>query len=282
MIKSIELFTVVLVVTVVAQVCNSSPADSISQGTSGVVVKSACGFVISTVEGGQPRQVQSGDVLELNAMIKTGADSTADIIFLKSKTAIRLLPGTELKLSNVDAKSAGELNESDTSIKLLSGSIVGSQRKLMAPSHFDVNTPNGVAKIVGTEYIVSASGAVSVLSGSVNVIYNLPGNKGSVNSDVPAGYTFDPATGTVVPTSPVYLQNVIADINTVKENAQVFKAAGATVVVKPDQNVSPTKGSKGNNGVGNGIDPQPPGNPPINDGPGTGPGNPGNKGGPNK
>jgi len=36
---------------------------------------------------------------------------------------------------------------------------------------------------------------------------------------------------------------------------------------------------KGNNGVGNGEDPQPPGNPPINDGPGTSPGNPGNRGG---
>ena len=34
---------------------------------------------------------------------------------------------------------------------------------------------------------------------------------------------------------------------------------------------------KGNNGVGNGFDPQPPGNPRVNDGPGTGPGNPGNK-----
>ena len=34
---------------------------------------------------------------------------------------------------------------------------------------------------------------------------------------------------------------------------------------------------KGNNGVGNGVDPQPPGNPPVNDGAGTGPGNPGNK-----
>ncbi|HSD96018.1 MAG TPA: hypothetical protein VLB06_02640 [Sulfuricaulis sp.] len=33
---------------------------------------------------------------------------------------------------------------------------------------------------------------------------------------------------------------------------------------------------KGNNGVGNGLDPQPPGNPPINDGPGTLPGSPGN------
>jgi hypothetical protein len=38
---------------------------------------------------------------------------------------------------------------------------------------------------------------------------------------------------------------------------------------------------KGNNGVGNGVDPQHPGNPPVNDGPGTGPGNPGNQGGPN-
>ena len=36
-------------------------------------------------------------------------------------------------------------------------------------------------------------------------------------------------------------------------------------------------GPKGNNGIGNGPDPQPPGNPPINDGDGTGPGNPGNK-----
>ena len=39
--------------------------------------------------------------------------------------------------------------------------------------------------------------------------------------------------------------------------------------------------AKGNNGVGNGVDPQPPGNPPINDGPGTSPGNPGNRGGAN-
>jgi len=36
---------------------------------------------------------------------------------------------------------------------------------------------------------------------------------------------------------------------------------------------------KGNNGVGNGIDPPPPGNPTVNDGDGTEPGNPGNQGG---
>jgi hypothetical protein len=37
--------------------------------------------------------------------------------------------------------------------------------------------------------------------------------------------------------------------------------------------------AKGNNGVGNGLDPQPPGNPPPNDLAGTSPGNPGNQGG---
>ena len=36
---------------------------------------------------------------------------------------------------------------------------------------------------------------------------------------------------------------------------------------------------KGNNGVGNGIDPPPPGNPPLNDGYGTSPGDPGNRAG---
>jgi hypothetical protein len=38
------------------------------------------------------------------------------------------------------------------------------------------------------------------------------------------------------------------------------------------------KSGRGNNGVGNGYDPQPPGNPRVNDGPGTGPGTPGNRG----
>jgi hypothetical protein len=38
-----------------------------------------------------------------------------------------------------------------------------------------------------------------------------------------------------------------------------------------------TPSQPGDNGVGTGEDPQPPGNPPVNDGPGTGPGNPGKR-----
>ena len=48
---------------------------------------------------------------------------------------------------------------------------------------------------------------------------------------------------------------------------------------KPWTNEKPRKNkqAKGNNGVGNGLDPAPPGNPRVNDGPGARPGHPGNK-----
>lgn len=54
-----------------------------------------------------------------------------------------------------------------------------------------------------------------------------------------------------------------------------------TVAVRPSfasSGYQPITRLKGNNGVGNGYDGQPPGNPPINDGTGTAPGAPGNRG----
>jgi hypothetical protein len=53
--------------------------------------------------------------------------------------------------------------------------------------------------------------------------------------------------------------------------------SGKPAEEKPAKDSKPWKEAKGNNGVGNGVDPAPPGNPRLNDGPGTGPGNPGNK-----
>ena len=60
-----------------------------------------------------------------------------------------------------------------------------------------------------------------------------------------------------------------------KQKAEKSKAAEETEA----EYESEYERQKGNNGVGNGLDPQPPGDPPINDGPGTSPGNPGNRGG---
>jgi hypothetical protein len=228
----------------------------------------------SEVSNGQIRPVKENLVLTRGTTLKTAADATVDLILQYNGTVLRLLPGSTLKFDKLNRESGSEGTITETSLNLVSGSILGSQRKLATPSTFQVNIPGGVATIKGTEYVVRADGAVSVISGSVQVIYNLPKNGGSVKVTIPAGSSFNPATGRVVQTSPEFLDNLIADINTVRQNAKVFKAGGATVVVKPRDVLSPTKG---NNGVGNGEDGQPPGNPPVNDGPGTGPGNPGNR-----
>ncbi|TAK91116.1 MAG: hypothetical protein EPO07_19950 [Verrucomicrobia bacterium] len=260
---------------------STSSYHAFCQPTSGkILVQNVTGNASYTTDGKDWLTLQPNTLLERGATIKTGANGVTDLLLQYNGSVLRLVPNSSLNLAKLNREKAGEDTITETSLQLTAGSLVGSQRKLAAPSRLDIVIPGGVATIVGTEYVVRADGAVSVLSGSVTVNYNLPGNKGDVKVTIPAGYTFDPSTGQVVPTTPAYLQNVIADINTVRNNARVFKAGGATIVIKPEGEISPTK-PKGNNGVGNGIDPQPPGNPPINDGPGTGPGNPGNKGGAN-
>jgi len=252
-----------------------------SRDTTHVIFKAISGNVEFSTQPEQWQPLRLDSKLGSGSVIRTHEGSTLDFYLDDSKTTLRLTPNSKLAIKTLKVWQAGDQSVTDTELTILEGGIVGAQKKLMKPSHFQIATPNGVATIVGTEYLVRADGAVTVLSGSVSINYNLPGNKGSVQVDIPAGYSFNPATGTVVPTSPDYLKSIIADVNTVKNNADVYKAGGATIVIKPDQFVSPTS-SKGNNGVGNGVDPQPPGNPPVNDGPGTSPGNPGNKGGAKK
>ncbi len=242
--------------------------------TGQVLIKTVQGAATYTTPGGATLPLKENLVLSSGAVVKTSADAKVDLILQYNGTVLRLMPDSTLSFGKLNREKAGEDTITETSLNLLSGSIIGSQRKLAIPSTFQINTPGGVATIKGTEYLVRADGGVSVLSGSVQVIFNLPGNKGSIKVTVPAQYSFNPATGTVVLTATASLKPVITDVQTVRENAKVFKEGGATVVVKPQGVLSQTKG---NNGVGNGVDGQPPGNPPVNDGPGTGPGNPGNR-----
>jgi len=246
-----------------------------------VVIQDVIGPASYSV-GGTWQTLKKNMKLSQGTIIKTGADSTVDLMLPSSMTALRLTPNSSLRLDKLNMEAGYGAPITDTAVTLLTGAIAGTQRKLAAPSRFKINVAGEVATIVGTEYFVRADGAVSVTSGTVTLNYNLPGNGGSIKVTVSAGFSFDPTTGQVVPTTPDYLNDIIAHITTTSHNAEVFKIdRGATLVVKPGGHVSPFSPEHGNNGVGNGVDPQPPGNPPINDGPGTGPGNPGNRGGKN-
>jgi hypothetical protein len=209
-----------------------------------VLVKAVSGDVTGSLTNGNLKPLKAGDYLTRGTTIKTGSAATADLILEYNGSVLRMLPDSTLELSKLDKEQAPDSIITETSLNLVSGSVVGSQRKLAAPSLLKVKVPGGTATIVGTEYVVRADGAVSVLSGAVTVTYNLPGNKGSVKVTIQAGFSFDPATGQVVPTSPDYLVNIIADIDTVRKNSLSFKTGGATVVVKPEEPMSPSGASR--------------------------------------
>ncbi|HTL55848.1 MAG TPA: HYR domain-containing protein [Candidatus Limnocylindrales bacterium] len=86
-----------------------------------------------------------------------------------------------------------------------------------------------------TEYLVRVDGAVS----TVSVNYNASATSGTVKATVPAGYSFDPTTGIVVPTTSTYLQNLIADIDTVKNTRRPLKSPGESY--DKDLNLRPAK-----------------------------------------
>src|SRR5262252_839571 len=180
--------------------------------------------------------------LASGAIIKTDADSTVDLLLPASATALRLTPNSTLRLDKLNKEAAGEMTISETSVTVLAGAVAGTQRKLASPSRFQINFATGAAHIVGTEYFVRADGAVTVLSGEVSLNYNLPGNGGSVKVTVAAGFSFNPATGQVVPTTADFLKNIIAHVIAVNNAAQVFKVTGgATLVVRPEH-LSPVHG----------------------------------------
>ena len=228
---------IVLSLVIILGAGSASKSNAVTQPAE-VIIQDIVGTV-SYFAGGTWQPLTKNMKVSQGAIIKTHADSTVDLLFHSSLTALRLTPNSSLRLDKLEREPGADMWVTDTTLTLLTGSIAGTQRKLALPSRFQVNVAGGVATIVGTEYYVRADGAVTVTSGTVSLNWNLPGNGGSVKVTVSAGYTFDPATGQVVPTTAAYLQNIIAHITTTKHNAQVFKVGGGTLVVKPEEFISP-------------------------------------------
>jgi hypothetical protein len=230
------------ILTVLSALSLSTPRAVAEIKSAPVSIKSVKGQAHCSTDGLEWVALKNGMALDHGAVIKTGPDGAVDFVLDYSSTVLRLLPDSEMALVKLSRKAAGEFVITDTTLKLASGGIVGSQRKLTRPSRFNIITPDGTAQIVGTEYLVRADGAVTVISGEVTVIYNKPKDGGSVKVSVGPGESFNPKSGDVVPTTPDYLQNIIADVDTVRNNAEVYKAGKATIVVKPtkQKNVTPT------------------------------------------
>jgi hypothetical protein len=184
--------------------------------------------------------LKAGMDLGKGAELKTGPGSTADLEFEYSGTVLRLRPDSSLELSRLDEEVVEANVITETRLNLKSGSLIGSQRKLSKPSTFTIMTPNGSATIRGTEYLVTAGGAVSCFRGEVAVDASRQGSP--VNAKVPAGFSFNPGTCQVAATAPDKFTNFGRDVQAVRDDADKLGFDRDNHGGEPECEVSPVKG----------------------------------------
>ena len=153
---------------------------------------------------------------------------------MAAQNVIRMESDTVLAIDKLSVSNTGVDAVIDTELDLRQGTIFGSIKKLSAASQYTIKTPNGIAGIRGTTFILSASGAITVTDGSCVISALVNGQ--TITQTVVAGQQFDPATGKVTQLTPQQMssagQTAVQTI-TLVEGIISFANDKTTVYVSP-------------------------------------------------
>jgi len=110
--------------------------------------------------------------MELTAgtQIRTGADSYVSLNVNGFTSSIRVTENTQVTLDRM-SMMGGSDSDTDTSLKLDTGTVLGTVKKLSANSRYEIQTPNGVAGVRGTDIgvtvIVKGDGTYTITFSSI-------------------------------------------------------------------------------------------------------------------
>ena len=158
------------------------------------------------------------------------------------QNVVRLQANTVLAINKLSASETGVDRATYTELDLRQGTIFGSVKKLPADSDYKIKTPNGIAAIRGTTFVLSADGKLAVSDGSA--VMSAIVNGQSVVQTVLAGQQFDPATGQVTQLTQQQLDTAVqTSIATFTVTQGIISFANDTTTVY----VSPTSGNPDSN-----------------------------------
>ena len=206
--------------------------SSVQAGEAGkAVVRSIRGSAQYAAEGGLWLPLKVGQVLNPGSTVRTANDSQVDLFMDQNGPIVRLVENTTLGIDKLNFEATGIDTIIETQLDLKSGRIVGIVTKMAATSKYEIKTPNGVAGIRGTEFDISATSVVRVVSGSLVVVY-VKSDGTVITQIVNAGEMFVPAAGAVDQIPADQLSQLVALINdlrgapsavlTVEEPIRVF------------------------------------------------------------
>lgn len=163
---------------------------------------------------------------------------------LSEQNVIRMESDTVMAIDKLSVDNTGVDAVNDTELDLRQGTLFGNVKKLSAASQYLIKTPNGIAGIRGTTFIISANGDITVISGSM--VASHVGPNGQVSTVVLGpGDQYNPATGQVTKLTPQELKKAeqTAVYVITLEKGIISFAQDCTIIY-----ISPTHGNPGNHG----------------------------------
>lgn len=166
------------------------------QGTA--LVKSVKGTASYTDSAGVTHPMTEGTVLNEGATVRTGPGSTVDVVMENNGRYFGLFENSRVTIDKLRYQPSLLGDVFETELNLKEGQILASVSKLLAGARYEVKTPQGVAKVRGTDFWYDAkSGEIWVVSGTVHFQLSLldvenpnPADPHTEKRtiDIPAGY----------------------------------------------------------------------------------------------
>jgi len=187
-------FSIVMACVVAVLAWVVSPVQAAEAGKA--VVRSIRGDAQYQESGGQWLPLKVGQVLKAGSTVRTANDSHADLFMDQNGPVVRLVENTTLGLDKLNYTATGVDTVIETQLDLKSGRIIGIVRKMADQSKYEIKTPNGVAGIRGTEYDITATSVLRVVSGSMVMVY-VKSDGTVITQVVNSNEMFVPSDGTV-------------------------------------------------------------------------------------
>jgi hypothetical protein len=128
-------------------------------------------------QGGPWQPLAAGKILKAGTVIKTSANSEADLSLKQNNSVVRVVADTTLSLDSLLYEETGADTVVETKLSVPNGRILARVKKMTAASKYDVQVPYGTVGIRGTDADISSAGVVYVMDGEAVVRYKTPSGK---------------------------------------------------------------------------------------------------------
>ena len=155
--------------------------------------------------GTQMVPLKPGQELVAGTQIRTGPDSYVLLNINGLVSSVRISSDTTVTLTRMDRPAEGD---TETMLDLQTGTVAGTVNKLSANSRYEIQTPNGVAGIRGTDFRVTAiprgDGTFVVTFTSISgvLVCSAVINTTTVVRVLNTGQSWTPGQGDVITTPP--------------------------------------------------------------------------------